>query len=263
MSPFDERADSTPLQLPEAFEPDWAPLESATSESTFMAPTVELLKEAVALSLMAAGVVPSAPFARDDAIRCGLLVRIGRLGGVLVRDVCVGDGDQQMSISRQLMDSTATMLYLIEDDDDGGRHAAFETRSRRSIARSAKAAGVDLDSLPSRKAIGWESAEERMKLLGPTSYPAYRMGSAALHGTWNDIYRNYLIEVDGGFLPRFQIRSPRPQPLTACTVLITTAATAYLGRRPVSEREVFEHRLHDLDERTRRLDALHEEFLSR
>lgn len=213
-------------ELPDRYQPDWAALETATNENPFMSTGVELLKEAVGLCVIVAGVIPEQPYDRDQAIRCGLLMRITRLAVAMLRDTCVGDGEQQMSVSRQVLDSVSTLLYLL-DDQNGDRHKSYvedsllaerellrniqqrqkdtgevlpiEERMRRSIEESAKAAGIDPLMVPSRKKIGWPSAEVRARELGSTAYSAYRMGSGALHGTWHTVYRHHLRAVEGGF----------------------------------------------------------------
>lgn len=280
----------TELELPAPYQPIWSELEATTGEDPFMEAGVELLKEAVTLGHLAAGIVPPAPYGRDDAIRCALLVRVSTLGCTMVRDTCAGDGLQQMSLARQVMESVATLLYL-SDDTDGSRFEAFvqdsliaerellrdirlrreedgeawpiEERMQRSIDRTGRAGGVDPANLPSRRQVGWPLVEERLKLLGPTAYGAYRMGSAALHGSWHDLYRNHLEEVDGGLLPRFGLPSPRPQPLLTAALLIVEATQTYLSHRGELECNAFDSSLVDLLNRLKRVDQIHEELLQR
>lgn len=278
-------------ELPQEFDPDWTELDAATNEHPFMHAGVELLKEAGTVCLLASGIVPTAPpYQRDEAIRCGLLVRIGKLCRLMLADTCEVGGGQQLALSRQIFDTTATLMYL-SADDDGSRHQAFvedplvaereivrdidrrqsgdgggpwaiEDRMRRSIDRSARAAGIeDVSALPSRAKIGWPSARALSALLGPTAYPAYRVGSGEIHGSWHDLYRNHLREVSGGFEPTFETGSPRPQPLLAVAVLAVQAVRAYLRDRNTVEAAFFDARLTSLDERLQRVDAAHEGYL--
>lgn len=77
------------------------------------------------MCLLASGIVPTAsPYQRDEAIRCGLLVRLGKLCRLLLADTCEIGGGQQLALSRQIFDTTATLTYL-SVDDDGSRHQAF------------------------------------------------------------------------------------------------------------------------------------------
>lgn len=289
MGIIDEPVEAT---LPLSFVPDWAELQSATSEYPFMHAAVELMKESGTIALLAARVIPSEPYQRDAAIRCGLLVRLGKLMRLMLADTCDIGGGQQLGLSRQIFETAAALLYLA-DDEDGSRHQAFvedslvaerelladikrrqaggagdpwpiEERMRRSVAHSAAVAGVeDVSALPSRAKIGWPSVQQIAEPLGPTAYDAYRMGSSEIHPNWHDILRNHLHEVDGGFVPDFEIGSPRPQPLLTGALLTALATKAYLKRRPAGELSFFEGRLGDLEDRIKRVDGLHEQFIQR
>lgn len=284
--------ESVAATLPPSFVPDWAALQSATNEYPFMDAAGELLKESGTIALLAAGVTPDEPHQRDAAIRCGLLVRLGKLVRQMLADTCDVGGEQQLGLSRQMFETAAALLYLA-DDEDGSRHQAFvedslvaerelladinrrqaghpsdpwpiEERMRGSIAHSAAVAGVqDVSGLPSRAKIGWPSVQQLAELLGPTAYSAYRMGSSQIHPNWHDIFRNHLHEVDGGFAPSFDVGSPRPQPLLAGALLTVLATDAYLKRRPAAEVSLFEARPDDLKDRLERVDGLHEQFIQR
>lgn len=282
--------DAVEAEMPVQYQPDWPRLKTSETEGPFMTAGVELFKEAATLAMLAAGVYSARPFDRDEAIRCALLVRAGRLARTTLRDTCDGDGEQQLALFRQFMDTVCTLRYLV-DDVDGSRHSAYvqnslvaereflktieqqqktsgnvleiEKRLRRSIDRTAHAGGIDLRNLPSRASIGWPSAETLAKALGPAAYPAYRMGSASLHGTWHDLLRNYLEEVEGGFRPRFEPLIPRPQPLFAGALLLIVATKAYLGTRPAADQAALGPLLEHLNERVDRADALHEAMIQK
>jgi hypothetical protein len=285
----DEPVEAT---LPPLFVPDWAALQSATSEYPFMDAAVELTKEAGIIALLAAGFNQDEPHERDAAIRCGLLVRLGKLVRLLIADTCDLGGGQQLGLSRQAFETVSTLLYLV-DDEDGSRHQSFvedslvaereliadinrrqsghpsdpwpiEERMRRSIARSAVAAGVqDVSALPGRAKIAWPSVQQLAEPLGPTAYGAYRMGSSQIHPSWHDIFRNHLQQVDDGFVPSFHVSPPPPQPLLAGALLTVLATEAYLRRRPAAEVSFFEKRLDDLEDRLERVDGLHEHSIQR
>nr|MDT0666379.1 hypothetical protein [Micromonospora sp. DSM 115978] len=98
---------------------------------------------------------------------------------------------QQLSISRDAIETLATFLYLIGDDGTGLRFDQYvmnslvaerelikdiernieqrggdiqpiEERMKNSVTAAAKAAGIDdVSELPSRKSIGYPSAEAR------------------------------------------------------------------------------------------------------
>lgn len=79
-----------------------------------------------------------------------------------------------------------------------GTELPIEGRLRRSIEDTARAAGIDLDTIPSRRQIGWPIAQDRIEqAFEATAYPSYRVGSDALHGSWFDLIRNHLNQVEG------------------------------------------------------------------
>jgi hypothetical protein len=120
-----------------------------------------------------------------------------------------------------------------------------------------------VSALPSRAKIGWPSVQQLAEPLGPAAYGAYRMGSSQIHPNWHDIVRNHLREVDGGFVPVFDVGSPRPQPLLTGALLTVLAAEAYLARRPAEEASLLRSRPDDLRARLERVDSLHELFIQR
>lgn len=196
----------------------------------------------------------------------------------------------QLALARMLIDSTTTLFHLVDDTDgklfdafvcdsliaeremlktirqmraSRGEELSIEKRMESSIKRSAEVANVDLDQLPARRDIGWPSAEERATHLGPTGYVGYRGGSSPIHGTWNDLRRNYITEVEGGFEGQFDPVSPRPQPLFTCALLVAESAHRYLEKVKTSQ-DVSKLRdaLKDLQARISRSDDLHESFLN-
>jgi hypothetical protein len=215
--------------LGEVFEPRWADLQDATDENPFIHAGVELLKSAIMLAHGLTDAPREGPMPINAAIRCGLMVRAGKLCLDLLADVCNGQGRQQVGLLRQLTETLANVVYLCRDDEQGTRHRAYlydslisereflrvierrrasgdgtelpiEGRLRRSIEDTAQAAGIDLDTIPGRRQIGWPSAQDRIEqAFGATAYPSYRVGSDALHGGWFDLVRNHLNQVDGGF----------------------------------------------------------------
>ncbi|MFJ1541909.1 DUF5677 domain-containing protein [Micromonospora chalcea] len=226
------------------------------------------------------------------AIRCGLLVRACKLCMDLLADVCVLKGHQQLALNRELIETLANLSYLCGDDEHGTRHLAFlqdslivereflkvverqqmlnggielpmEARIRASIDETAQAAGVDLEQLPGRRRINWPSALDRIEMaFGRTAYPAFRTGSGAVQGTWHDLLRNHLVQVDGGFEPNFQAARPRPQPLLSAAIQLTTTAITYLRRQPDVPQQIFNQPLAAVLGFAFRADDLHERWLS-
>ncbi|KIF69441.1 hypothetical protein HY68_13970 [Streptomyces sp. AcH 505] len=201
---------------------------------------------------------------------------------------------QQLSVYRDAIETLATFVYLVGDDGTGARFDQYvmngliaerellqdvkknikarngevwpiEERMKRSIAATAMAAGIDnVSKLPGRAKIGYPSAEERIKLLGPNVYLGYRMGSVETHGDWHDLYRNHLTFEDGEFLPNLSSYEARPQvplSLVRLTMRVTLENLDYL----VLDRDVsssFRPLLESLVRRACEVDDLHESFLA-
>lgn len=100
-------------------------------------------------------------------------------------------------------------------------------------------------------------------LLGPTAYASYRTGSGAVHGSFNEIYKHHLEEVDGGFGIELRQQSFRPQPLLTMGLLALITIDAYcesfLGQ-PLPAQVAA--RRDELLATLQRVDSLHEEYLN-
>lgn len=252
-----------------------------------------LLREATPWFSIVAALKPTAPLTRNDAILRGLLVRTCKLLRLTLRELRERETFQQLSVSRDTIETLATLVYLIGDDGTGvrfdqyvmnslvaerellrdiqrnirdrnGETWSIEERMKRSIAATAKAAGIDdVSQLPGRARIGYPSAEERIKLLGPSVYIGYRMGSVETHGDWNDVYRNHLSFDDGEFTPNLGSYDVRPQvPLMLVKLSITVLLDNIERLVPDETTARFlEPLLGDLVRRAADVDALHEGFL--
>jgi hypothetical protein len=287
--------DNEPMAIddnwPKPYQPDLKRLEQAEGEGPFMTAGVELMKEAGVVVTLAAALMPLSPHDRDSGILCGLTVRISKLMHLAIREICHDTTLTMMGVARQIIDSAGTLVYLLDPSDperfdryvqdsliaereylrtveknahDRGHWWPIEERIKRSIVKTAKAAGIDdVMALPARKDVKFPSASDRIGRLSPTAYEVFRMGSDELHGGWNDLYRNHLTTEDGTFSPNFDGLHCRPQvPLG-----LTLAAT--LGVRDCPEAVVagagaqFDPRFDDLLDRAERVDELHEQLLSK
>ncbi len=257
-----------------------------------MAAAVELLKEAGVLATIAAAIIPQQPRLRNEAILSGMMARIAKLTLAMVAETCELRGENQLAVSRPIMETVANLMYLLGDSGNGERFDAFvtdsliaereflkavdrnvndrgvsppiEDRILNSIHRTASAAGVRLEDLPPRRRTGWPSTEARIGMLDPQLYEAFRMGSNALHGTWSDLYLNHLEDGgDGTFAPRLDHVAPRPQPVLASGALLCTAIYGYANHLGDVTLREFDPRLRSLLERLRVVDTLHERFLGR
>lgn len=277
---------------------DLSSLNLATSDedSVHVHAGFELLKEVAVFAAVVASLRHGdEPLTRNRAIAMGNLIRIARLARSMVAQVADGHGgDQQLALSRQLLDSAATLAYLIENDEehadrfdsyafDGliaereflkdvraqiarrdGTRLPIEDRIENSIRDTLLAAGIDESDIPSRRSNGWPSAETRMKLLGPVAYSAYRTSSGAVHGSFTDLFLHYL-EFDGS--GGFEVREPAypyvPQTLLTSGLLTLEAAAlvlrTYINPVPLELQRAF-FRLHS---RLRQADEYHESAMQR
>lgn len=285
----------TNAEWPTEYDIPWDELEGATSEEAFVRVSFELLKEASGIFALAASVSIGgrALGGRDEGIIRGHVVRMVKLMRTTLRSIVNDDGgDQQMPLARQFFDSASTLGYLLEHgldrsrcdayvndsliaerefladvhrevDRRGGVALPIEERIQRSIARAFEAAAVDPNQLPSRRLNGWPSAQERLKLFGPTAYSAYRMGSGSIHGSWHDIERNHLGLHDGEYVPDFDPATVRPQPLLMMVSMGAQVVAVVVRHLVIDASREFEVRLGRLCDTALHVDELHERFLAR
>jgi hypothetical protein len=267
-------------------------LQQAGQELEFVHAGFECAKEAMQLLVLAADARPIlSPLPRDQAIIAAHLVRMMKLLRTLVRQIVDGHGgDQQMALTRQMMDSAGIVTYLLNDSGDSSRTQAYvldsvvaeraflqdvrrtiqnrggdslpiEDRIRSSIASTLDAAGITEEQIPARRKIGWPTAEERVALLGPTAYTAYRMGSSAIHGSFADIEKRHLTRRGDGFDLNLDSAAFRPQPLLMMGLLATRAVRAYIDAFFPSAHHPVLPRAQQLEALLQQIDLQHEAWL--
>jgi len=282
--------------LPDEPVVDLSDLQGADSEEPFIHASFDLLRDAAGLMTAIAGLrrdnQPESGLERNQAILVGHMVKLVKLARALVRQLSDGhDGDLQLPIFREALESIATVHYLLDDDGSGKRFDAYvndsmiaerefkkdvddqiarrgmmlpiEKRILSSIASSFEAAGVRENSLPSRKVNGWPSAEKRVRDLGPTAYSAYRMGSNAVHGAFSDIEKNHLVRKGDGFELILEPVKFRPQPLLAISLLMNDVMLSYLSVWVPEAQESFTKRLMNLRTKLNNVDTWHENYLQK
>lgn len=279
--------------IPERYEPDWNTLRTTKSETIFMECAFYLLREAAHWTAIVAGLQSDTPLDRNRAIMRGLLVRISKLMRLELRELKDGEAFQQMAISRNLIETFATLVYLLEDNGDGRRYDQYvmhsliaerevlkditenirqrdeeiwdiEERMRRSIDTTAKAAGIDdVSTLPARGKTGFPSIEVRLKRLGPAAYTSYRMGSSETHGDWNDLWRNHLIYDGSEFAPNMEKLHVRPQPVLLAILLPAQFIAEFIELivDHADTQAFLASKYTDLKNRALKVDALHENLL--
>ncbi|MFJ6671723.1 DUF5677 domain-containing protein [Actinosynnema sp. NPDC091369] len=281
--------------LPERYEPDWEQLAQSKSEAPHMEASFYLLRETTHWIVLVSSAHVAPTTERNLAINRGMLVRLAKLLRLMVRELVAEESFQQMSINRSVLETLATLQYLLDDDGTGERYDKYvmsgliperelltliqaniqkrngivlpiEVRMQRSIAMTASAAGIsDVSTIPGRSKIGYPTVEQRIKLLGDRAYSSYRMGSVEAHGDWNDLYRNHLTCENGVYEPKFDKYEVRPQAPLVTSILAVGVAGQSIGKLlSISDQSLvveLETPLKDLMERLVRLDEAHEKLL--
>ncbi|MDO8335576.1 MAG: DUF5677 domain-containing protein [Candidatus Saccharibacteria bacterium] len=282
--------------LPERFQPDSGALEKATSEGVFVEAAFYLAQECGVLSVIISNLKPRLPATNlSQTIDMAMIVRLSKLMKLLIRDISNNETYGQLSISRQMLETAATLVYLLHDDGSGDRYLKYiqdslvsekeimkqinqnikkrggkvlkiEKRMEESILETATAAGItSLDSIPPRGKIGFPKFEERVMLLGgPTVYVGYRSGSAEIHGTWTDLFKHHLMYSDEMFYPNNDEPPTRPHVATTATSILSRVLVAYIDSLQDKDvTQMFEPLLKDITERNHRVVDLHEKYLNK
>lgn len=281
--------------LPSPHMPDWEHLESSNDEEDYSKTAFELLKECGMVCAAIAGIQIKEELGRNQATCTGLAVRLTKLGKTIVRDLSNRETFQQLSIARQVFETAGTLVYLLNDDGSGVRFDQYiqdslvaekiilediekniqnrggeileiEARMRSSIAKTTEAAGIsDLTSLPSRKPIGFPSAEDRLKYLGDNVYVAYRAGSAEVHGSWTDLYKYHLITIGADkFVPNPDNPRVQPNVATTTTSVLARVFGDYLDWIHVEiVTSLYDPILTNIIEKNDKLVKLHENYIER
>lgn len=181
----------------------------------------------------------------------------------------MGDDGTGERFDKYVMNSLIAERELLQEIKQNiqrrGDTLDIEQRMMRSLNNSAKAGGIeDVSTLPGRPKIGWSRVEDRVKMLGPAAYIAYRMGSSQTHGDWTDLYRNHLTYTDGSFAPNMSPFEVRPQVPLMITRLYVVFVGGSLQHFVVGDLAVgLVSLLADLETRTQRVDELHEQLIQR
>lgn len=274
------------------YEPDFEKLKDSPTHDDFMEAGVELCKETSVLLADFVDSKYSEPRPRNEAIVVALVIRVLKLLDSLLLETVNGKGTQQIAVLRQILESLANLQFLVTGGDDrfealvldslvterefmglikenveasGGKTLEIEKRMPRSISVTAERAGVDLDSIPGRKKIGWPNVLDRLYAVGwGDMYHLFRMGSVAIHGGWFDLERHHLRYVgDGKFVAETRHAAARLEPLTASNVLLIDTVRTLVASKQVDMPDELRARFDDLEARLKALDALNEEFVQK
>ena len=279
-------------------------LEHADEERPFLETAAALVTEFGELASLLAMAQPDHPEggepARNDAILCGLAVRIVKLSRRLVAETYEGRAELQLLLDREIFSSTAALAYLLRGR--GERYEAFvryslgadrevwqhlddnreqragaalpqEQRMRARLARSFAIAGVPPEQLDLAAESGWPPLGEQLRAVGELdAHRMHQLGSDAMHGTWNELVTHYLrsesalspgVPSPGGLGPKLEWSAARVQPLTAVAIQASRVTAAYSRHLGHDVADAFRDKFLDIAGRAALTDRLHEEYLAR
>ena len=235
---------------------------------------------------------------RDDAVLCGLAVRIVKLIRRLAAETYEGRGELQLLLDREIFTSTAALAYLLRGRRDrfeafvrdglrvdrdvwqhldnnrdlrSGDNLPQEQRMRDRLARSFELAGVEPGELDLAAPSGWPAVGAQLEAIGePDAQRMHQLGADAVHGAWNELVTHHLrAGLEGGirggpFLgPKLEWSPARVQPLTAVAIQGSRVMAAYARHLGHDVAEAFRDKYLDLAGRASLADRLHEEYLER
>ena len=289
--------------------PTWALIDRdvlvhARDERPFLEAAAALVTEFGELTALLARAQPARDGAasetqqRDDAVLCGLAVRIVKLTRRLAAETYEGRGELQLLLDREIFTSTAALAYLLRGRRDrseafvrdglrvdrdvwqhldnnrdlrSGDNLPQEQRMRDRLARSFELAGVEPGELDLAAPSGWPAVGAQLEAIGePDAQRMHQLGADAVHGAWNELVTHHLrAGLEGGirggpFLgPKLEWSPARVQPLTAVAIQGSRVMAAYARHLGHDVAEAFRDKYLDLAGRASLADRLHEEYLER
>ena len=277
-------------------------LELAQEERPFFEAAAALVAEFGELAALLAQAQPAAPEdgaedeapARDEAILCGLTVRIVKLTRRLVAETYEGRGELQLLLDREIFSSTAAMAYLLRGRSDrfeafvreglradravwrhldgnlelrDGEALPLEQRMRERLARSFELAGLSPDDEGDDAVPAWPSLDGQLEAIGePAAHRMHQLGADAVHGHWNELHTHHLRGAAGGpraLEPKLEWSSAQVQPLTAVAIQASRVMAVYSRRLGHEVADAFRDKFLDLAGRAALVDRHHEDFSSR
>ncbi|HEY2445043.1 MAG TPA: DUF5677 domain-containing protein [Rhizomicrobium sp.] len=268
-------------------------------ESDFTSLAVDLLREVASYACVAACTLGAEPtWDRDQAVVGGNMVRLYKLLDALLDQTCKKRRETSTIFVRLAFETAINIRYLIANfsselvkayirfslrherglrnlilsniDSRGGTIEPIEQRMLSSLDRTARVAGISLDSIdPNDRTPHWGGKSIRQKAIslgleGPYD-SAFGGMSHNVHGSWQDLYDYHLkVDGEGRFTPNLDWRMPRPQILTAMGLIAVGTAHDFLGFiGGTSALDQLAHKLTDLEDRILMLDEAHENFLNK
>lgn len=273
-----------------------------TSENDFMKLVVEMFKEMITINYWDSNALRldennnPRRWTRDEAILGGMMVRLNKLLVGILEQTCQQKWELAYIFLRSAMETCVNLKYLIQNNSkelyqefveyslifekeflelinenilERDSELQIEKRMKKSILRSFSESGIEPDSIDHKKRgrLWNKSIYSRFKEVGWENYflITFVLPSHAVHGNWEDLLRNHIQETSTGYLPENRFTIPRPQPLLAQIIVVLDLNKEYiLDLLPESkDRSTVITRIDDLDDRSRTLMNLHEQYLQR
>lgn len=250
-----EHSQSDGAELPdiERTEIDEDEVRAFKSEADFVGLSVSLLIEAGSYVCVAGNLYPAATrsWDRDQAVLGGHLVRLYKLIDVLLDQTCKHRRETSFMLGRLAFECIVNLRYLIAHASEelfhsyrsyslrheqrllkrireniearDGQELPIERRMIKSIERSFRSSGVNLDESNVSRERNWGGLNifERAKAVGLEGayLSAFGGGSHTVHGNWQDLVEYHLEDIDeASFRADFEWHMPRPQLLDALTL---------------------------------------------
>jgi hypothetical protein len=290
-------ASISPFPTIERVDVDQAAMAAYAREWDFTILASELLKEVTSYVCVAACTLgPSPAWTRDQAAVGGNMVRLSKLLSAFLDQTVQKRYETSTILSRLAFETIVNARYLIANFtpdlvDSYVRHSLkherklwdtiqaniqgragealpIEQRMLNSLDRTARIAGIALDSIDLKNKASWGGKNLRQKAetlsLGEPYRAAFGGMSHNVHGAWQDLYQFHLEADDcGAFTPNIKWGRPRPQPLFMLGFLAIDAVADFLefigGEAAISQ---LREQLRDLNARIDSADQAHENYLS-
>lgn len=223
------------------------------SEGDFIALSVSLLIEAGSYVCVGGNLYPAETrnWNRDEAVLGGHLVRLYKLIDGILDQTCKHRRETSFVLARLAFECIVNLRYLIAHASDelfrsyrnyslqherqllarikaniearGGQKLPIERRMIKSIERSFRVSGTDVEDAPEIREQNWGGANifERAKAVGLAGayLAAFGGGSHTVHGNWQDLVEHHLEDIDdSSFCADFEWHAPQPQVLDAITL---------------------------------------------
>jgi hypothetical protein len=272
-------------------------LKTFTHEGQFMKLTVELTKEVGSYIVIASQILGSnGLWSREQAAIGGNFVRLYKLFSALLDQTCQHRRETTFILSRLAFETIVTTRFLIQEFSEeliksyiqhslaheqrlyqtiqknitarSGLIIPIEDRMIKSIERSFKVSGIDINQMPNKKERSWggKNLLEKAKTIGiDEAYLAMFGGpSHDIHGSWMDLCANHLnTEEEGYFSSNMDWGTPRPQILLTICLISLDAIADFIHFMGGDEALNFiSNKLNDIQNRLLLLNGAHEAYLS-